>query len=94
MGEVFTPGIRQYFAVHNISDPLAALERVKDNIDLLTDQAIAEKTGWSLEEVGEVFTPGIRKHLAVHNISDPLKGATDYIAGNISFGGRYYEGTK
>jgi len=92
--EVFTPSLRRYFAVHNISDPLAALERVKDNIDLLTDQAIAEKTGWSLEEVGEVFTPGIRKHLAVHNISDPLKGATDYIAGNISFGGRYYEGTK
>ena len=92
--EVFTSSLRKRLAVGNINDPLAALERVKDNIDLLTDQAIAEKTGWSPEEVREVFTSGIRKYLAVNNINDPLKGVKDYIAGNISFGGRYYDDKK
>ena len=82
----FTPTIRKYLAVNNITDPLAALDRVKANLDLLNDnQALAERLGWSETEVAATFTPAIRKYLAVSNITDPLVGAEDYIYGKIKY---------
>jgi len=85
----FTPGIRKYFAVNNISDPLAALDKVKDNLELLSDATIAERLGWSQAEVKDAITPSIRKHFAVNNISDPLAALDAYVEGELSIN-RYF----
>ena len=79
VAEVFTPSMRKRFAVHNITDPLAALERVKTNLqEVLTDDNIANRLNWRPDEVAEVFTPSMRKRFAVHNITDPLAGIVDW----------------
>ena len=81
--EVFTPGIRKYLAVHNINDPLKALDKIKANLETLSDiPAIAKRLGWREAEVEKVLTLSTRKHLAVHNINDPLKGLVDLVNRN------------
>lgn len=73
VSEVFTPGIRKTFAVRNMRDPLAATERVKDNLEnILTDENIAQELGWSTQKVQEVFSPSVRVYCGVHNIKNPL----------------------
>ena len=79
--------MRRYFAVHNINNPMEALDRVKANLESLNDQAIAEQLGWSEEEAREFIKPGIRRQLAVNNITDPFSGLIDYIDGRIQYGG-------
>jgi AraC-like DNA-binding protein len=89
--EVFTPGERKHFAVHNINNPSEALKRVKHNLEQeLTDDKISDELGWSETEVREVFTPSMRKYFAVHYINNPLEAPKRYIRGEIPYGGRYY----
>ena len=74
--------MRRRFAVANINDPMAALDRVKDNLDMMTDAAIAERLGWSEEDVRDIITPGMRRRFAVHNITDPM-AALDRVKENL-----------
>ena len=79
------------FAVENINDPLNALSRVKEHLETtLRDESIAERLGWSVEQVKEIFTDSLKKRFAVGNIGDPLKGIADYVDGVVSYGGTYY----
>jgi len=80
--DTFTPGMLRYFAVGNINNPMEALDRVKANLDSLSDEAIAERLGWSEEESREIITPGIRRQLAVGNISNPME-ALDRVKANL-----------
>jgi hypothetical protein len=77
------PGLRKRFAVHNVQDPLGALERAKNNLDILTDEAIAERLGWTADEAKSTFQPSVRKHLAVNYISDPMAGV-DKVRDNLA----------
>ena len=90
--DTFIPGMRRRFAVNNITDPMAALDRVKENLDMMTDAAIAERLGWSEDDVRDIITPSIRRHFAVHNITDPMAGLIDYIDRKIQYSGTYYSG--
>ena len=80
--DTFTPSMRRYFAVHNITDPMAALDRVKENLDMMTDAAIAERLGWSEEDVRDIITPSIRRYFAVSKITDPM-AALDRVKENL-----------
>jgi DNA-directed RNA polymerase specialized sigma subunit len=73
--EGFPKWMRLRFAVHNISNPLEALRRVKEHLErTLSEENIAKELGMSVEEVRESFPKSIRLYLAVHNISNPLEG--------------------
>jgi DNA-directed RNA polymerase specialized sigma subunit len=62
------------FAVHNISNPLEALKKVKEHLDTtLSDENIARELGMSIEEVRESFPKGIRLRFAAYKISNPLE---------------------
>ena len=78
----FTPGMRRYFAVSNITDPMEALDRVKANLESLNDQAIADRLGWSEEEAREIITPSMRRYFAVGNINNPME-ALDRVKANL-----------
>ena len=80
--DTFTPSMRRYFAVGNINNPMEALDRVKANLESLSDEAIAERLGWSEEEAGEFITPSIRRRFAVSNITDPME-ALDRVKANL-----------
>jgi lysyl-tRNA synthetase class I len=72
--ENFGRGVKLYFAVKNISDPMEALRRVKKHLDeTLSDEAIMRELGLSFEEVQENFGRGVKLHFAVKNISDPME---------------------
>jgi hypothetical protein len=86
--------MRRYFAVNNITDPMAALDRVKENLNTMTDAAIAERLGWSEEDVRGIITPGMRRRFAVGNITDPMAGLIDYIDRKIQYSGTYYSGKE
>ena len=87
VAESFTPSIRKYFTLINRTDPLGHLEAVKLHLEeTLTDTSIAERLGWTPDEVAEVFTPSSRRHFAVRNVLDPLKACQDWIDGRISMG--------
>ena len=89
--EIFTDSLKKHFAVENINDPLNALSRVKEHLETtLRDESIAERLGWSVEQVKEIFTDSLKKRFAVGNIGDPLKGIADYVDGVVSYGGTYY----
>jgi len=86
--------MRRHFAVHNISDPMEALERFIANLESLNDQAIAERLGWSEDDARDIISPGMRRHFAVGNINDPFSGIIDYIDGKIQFGDGFYNGKR
>jgi hypothetical protein len=70
----FPKGIRLHFAIHNISDPLKALRKVKEHLDtILTDENIARELNMTIEEVRDSFPRWIRLYFAVNYISDPLE---------------------
>lgn len=70
--EVFTPGVLKRIAEYHTTNPINALNRIKNNLDTyLTEEAIAAQLAWQLEEVRAVFSPSVRKHFAVSNISNP-----------------------
>jgi DNA-directed RNA polymerase specialized sigma subunit len=72
--ESFPKGIRLRFAVHNISNPLEALKRVKEHLErTLSDENISRELGMSIEEVRESFPKGMKLHFAAYNISNPLE---------------------
>ena len=71
---------------------MAALDRVKDNLDMMTDAAIAERLGWSEDDVRDIIIPGMRRYFAVGNITDPMAGLIDYIDRKIQYSGTYYSG--
>ncbi|MDP3989106.1 MAG: hypothetical protein Q8P93_02635 [bacterium] len=70
----FPKGLRLRLAVHNISKPIEALERVKENLDIkLTDENIAQTLGITQDEARDNFPKGLRLHFASHNISKPIE---------------------
>jgi DNA-directed RNA polymerase specialized sigma subunit len=72
--ESFPQGMRLRFAAHNISNPLEALRKVKEHLEItLSDENIAKELGMSIEEVRESFPKWMRLHFAAHNISNPLE---------------------
>ena len=82
--EYFPRGVRLHFAVHNISDPLEALRKVKHHLDYtLTDENIARALGITPSEAQEYFSRGVRLYFAVHHISDPLDGLNKWLDGKI-----------
>ena len=85
--ETIDTSTRKRFIVGNITDPLSALDRAKNNLEMLDDETIAKYLGWTVEKVGKNITPSLRKRFAVHNINDPLSGIGDYVNGILSFGG-------
>ncbi len=80
--DTITPGLRKYIAIGNTVDPLAALDKVKANLELMTDEVIADQLGWSIDEAKNIINPAIRKHFAVHNTVDPL-AALDKVKANL-----------
>jgi hypothetical protein len=88
--EEFTPKLRKYFAINNVSDPLKALSKVKYNLDIvLSNESIADILGCSAEMVAKIIYPSLRKHFAVHNIDNPLKGFLEWKDGRISAGSTF-----
>jgi hypothetical protein len=73
---------------------MAALDRVKENLDMMTDPAIAERLGWSEDEARDVINPSMRRYFAVGNITDPMAGLIDYIDRKIQYSGTYYSGKE
>jgi exonuclease VII small subunit len=71
--ENFARGVKLYFAVKNISDPMEGLKRVKKHLDeTLSDEVIMKEFGMTLEEIQENFGRGVKLYVAVGNISDPM----------------------
>ena len=71
--KIFTPFMVKYLIVHNLTDPISGLNRIKYNLEtVLTDQNIADQLNLSLDKVQTLFTPFLRKYVAVHHIMDPL----------------------
>ncbi|MEK7594684.1 MAG: hypothetical protein AAB436_03545 [Patescibacteria group bacterium] len=70
----FNPSTLKKLADTNTTDPLTALGKVKEHLDVtLTDENIAEKLGWTSERVAEAFPAGTRMYFAVYSRKDPLK---------------------
>jgi DNA-directed RNA polymerase specialized sigma subunit len=87
--QMFTDSMKKNLAVSNISDPLKALGRVKDHLEVtLSDENIAKELGWSVEEARNMFTDGMKRRFAVKNISDPLKGIQGWLDGKTTLDGR------
>ena len=61
---------------------MAALDRVKENLNTMTDAAIAERLGWSEDEARGGITPYLRRRFAVSNINDPM-AALDRVKDNL-----------
>jgi hypothetical protein len=77
--QIFTRGVRLYFAVGNIGNPLEAVVRCARHVkETLTDEKIGEKLkeeGVEIpsEEIPQIFTRGVRLRFAVNNIKNPLE---------------------
>ncbi len=82
--ENFPKGIRLYFAIYNISNPLEGLKSVKEHLETtLTDENLAKLFNMTIEEVRKNFTRRMRLYFAIHNISDPIKGLKNWLEGKI-----------
>ena len=72
--KIFTPFMVKYLIVHNLTDPINSLNRIKYNLEtVLTDQNIANQLDWSVEEVKSMFTFFDKKHAALNSGLDPLE---------------------
>lgn len=69
-----TPGNRRRIAIGHLVSMDQALENIKDNLDnVLTDENIAERLGWKINDVRRRITPIMIRRFALINISDPLE---------------------
>lgn len=83
--KLFTTAMLKRIAVHNISDPLGALERTRTHLqETLTDENIALYLGWSTADAHKLFPSKVRKCLAVSNMADPLKACRAWVRGELS----------
>ena len=89
--ELFTDGVRKYLAVKNISDPLDAVIRVKENYtktltheNIFTELNKDSDVRFDISEVKELFTDGVRKYFAVGNIESPILGLCNFVTGKIA----------
>jgi hypothetical protein len=83
--ELFPKWLRLRFAVGNISNPLDALQRVKQHLDTtLTDENIAQQLNITLEEAQQLFSKGLRLYFTINNISNPLEALKNWLEGKIS----------
>lgn len=71
---VFSPSQFKYFAYKNVPAPLKAIRAFKAGYESMTDEAIIQHTGWTLEAVQDIMTPGVRKRIVATNITDPFRG--------------------
>ncbi len=68
-----SPHILKNIATKRPTNPIATLEKIRQNIDsALGDEAIAKEFGIEVDEASSVVARNIRIHIAVHNINDPL----------------------
>ena len=79
--KLFSPSMLRQFAVYYINDPMSALDRVKTNLELMTDEAIANRLGWDEDQVRDTFSPVMRKYIAIDYV-EPL-AALDRVKTNL-----------
>jgi len=73
--KLFPPYVRMHFLVHNLSDPIEALTRVRENLETeLTNQKIMEALDISEEKATREFPNAVRLNFAMNNIRNPMKG--------------------
>jgi hypothetical protein len=76
--KLFTKGLKMYFAVYNIKNPLKAVKRAGGNLkNELTDEKIQEalkevEVEMGIEEIQKNFTESKRLYFAIHNRKNPL----------------------